>query len=1029
VSGSYAESPFEDAALAYFSEIGYVTAHGPEIGPEGIAPERRSYNEVLLVGRLLRAMIRLNPGIPGSAIEAALAALRRFDNANFAKEACRRYLLLRDGVPVEVEGAPGELRTIRVRIADLSTGGERNNEFLVVNQVRVVEPTGKRRADVVVYLNGIPVAVFELKSPKDADATIKGAYNQLQTYIEEIPALMAWAQILAIADGALARAGSVTGSFERFARWRTIDDEDPIGDEVPQIKVLIHGLFAPERLCEVLARFIDWAETRSGTAARLAQYHQYWGVKAAHANVKRAASVDGDRRGGIVYHGQGSGKSMELLLLANMLARDPGMGNPTFVALSDRNDLDDQLYDKEFGPSLILPEPAVKADSGRHLAELLGRPSGGIVVTTIQKFDRIQPETERVVLTDRANVVLGTDEAHRTQYGLVSGFARDVRDALPNATFVGFTGTPIETSDRSTIGVFGDYISRYTPVQSVEDGATVPIVYESRVAHIKFTEEAEEFLDGALHQIADVADEQEQQRAYRQWTRIKAILGAESIVERIGDDVVEHWDTRRVTIAGKAMLVTVSRETAVRIYDQLALRWPEWVNDDDRKGRIKLVYTGSAADPNHIRKHVRSSEALAALKQRAQDPDDELEFIIVVDLWLTGFDAPSLNTLYLAKPMRGHTLFQAITRPNRVWKDKPAGLVVSYVPIMEALNSAVAAFSRGGKNDAVGVSMDDAIRALREKHDVVSTILHGHEWTATPAREQVRFERATAAAHFVMQDDERRKRFLDQSLALAKAFAIAGATDTGAELRHDVEFLLAVRGIIAKLSGEAALTKRSGQDLDSLISGLVAGAIEADEIIDVYAKLGVDKPEISLLSEEFLASIASHPQRNLQVELLKKILADGIRAIGRTNVVRSRSLGESLAAALNRYHNKALSDAEIVAELVALAKKLRHEGDRVNTSGLSVAELAFYDALASNDSAVQVLGDPELRSIAQEVAHRIRENATLDWRDRESVRARMRVIVKTTLRNHRYPPDRQEEATELVLEQAQLFSETYLAGM
>lgn len=1025
----YAESPFEEAILAYFSEVGYTAAHGPEIGPDGSAPERRSYGEVLLVGRLLRAMVRLNPGLPESALEAALGSLRRFENANFAKEACRRYFLLRDGVPVEVEVAAGERRTIRVRIADLSGGGERNNEYLVVNQLRVVETTGKRRADVVVYLNGIPVAVLELKSPTDADATIKGAYNQLQTYIEEIPALMAWGQILGVADGALARAGTVTGSFERFSRWRTIDSEEPIGDDAPQVKVLIHGLFAPERLCEVLARFIDWAETRSGTTARLAQYHQYWGVKAAHSNVKRAAAAGGDRRGGIVYHGQGSGKSMELLLLANVLARDPDMGNPTFIALSDRNDLDDQLYDKEFGPSLILPEPAVKAESGRHLAQVLGRPAGGIVVTTIQKFDRIQPETDRVVLTERANVILGTDEAHRTQYGLVSGFARDVRDALPNATFVGFTGTPIETADHSTIGVFGNYISRYTPVQSVEDGATVPIVYESRVAHIRFTEEAEDFLDRALHQIADVADEEEQQRAYRQWSRIKAILGADSIVERIADDLVEHWETRRATIAGKAMLVTVSRETAVKVYDQIAARWPDWVSDDDRKGRMKLVYTGSAADPAHIRKHVRSNEALAALKQRAQDPGDELEFIIVVDLWLTGFDAPSLNTLYLAKPMRGHTLFQAITRPNRVWKDKPAGLVVSYVPIMDALNDAVAAFSRGGKNDAVGVSMDDAVRALREKHDIVTTILHGHEWTSAPATEQVRFERATAAAHFVMQDDERRKRFLDQSLALAKAFAIAGATDAGAQLRHDVEFLLAVRGIIAKLSGEADLTKRSGQDLDSLISGLVAGAIEADEIIDVYARLGVEKPEISLLSEEFLESIAAKPQRNLQVELLKKILADGIRAIGRTNVVRSRSLAEALAAALNRYHNQALSDAEIVAELVVLAKKLRDEGDRAKTIGLSVAELAFYDALASNESAVQVLGDPELRAIAQEVASRIRDNATLDWRDRESVRARMRLIVKTTLRNHRYPPDRQEAATELVLEQAQLFSETYLAGL
>jgi type I restriction enzyme R subunit len=1029
MSSSYAESPFEDAVLEYFREIGYDIAHGPEIGPKGDAQERSSFGEVLLVGRLFRAIARLNPGIRSEVAEAAVAAMKRFDNANLAKESARRYFLLRDGVPVETEVAPGERRTVRVRLLDLSAGGERNNDFLAVNQLRVVEPTGKCRADVVMYLNGIPVAIFELKSPSEPNATIQGAHNQLTNYMKDIPSLMAWPQILAVADGASARVGTVTAALEHFSRWRTLDTEEPVGDEQPQIKVLIHGLFAPERLCEMLARFIDWAETKSGTVARLAYYNQYWGVRSAHASVKRASGPDGDHRGGIVYHGQGSGKSMELLLLANMLARDPEMANPTFVALSDRNDLDDQLWAKEFGPSLILPEPAVKAESGKHLAGLLSRPAGGIIVTTVQKFERIQTEPQPVVLTTRSNVVLGTDEAHRTQYGLVNGIARDIREGLPNATFVAFTGTPIETSDRSTIAVFGDYISRYTPQQSVEDGTTVPIYYEGRVAHIRYTEEAEEFLERALHQIADVADEAEQQQIYGEWSRIKAILGTEPVVKRIAADVVEHWEARYASMAGKAMLVCVSRETAARMYEQIAALRPEWVSDDDKAGRMKVVYTGSSADAPHIRKHVRSADALDALKLRAQDPKDNLEFVIVVDLWLTGFDAPSLNTIYLAKPMRGHTLFQAITRPNRVYQDKPAGLVVGYVPIMDALNEAVSTFTRAGEKGSVGVSMEDAVRALREKHDVVSKILAGHAWTSAPAAKIVMYERVAAAAQVVIKDDERRKRYLDQSLALSKAFAIAGATPAAAELRHDVEFLLAVRGILDKLSGEDELTKPSSEKLGSVIASLVAGSIEADQIIDVYAAAGMDKPEISLLSEEFLVKALGKPSRNLQVEILRKILADGIKAVGRSNVVRFRTLSEILAEVINRYHNQTLTDAEIVAELVALARKLRDEDKRPAASGLSVAELAFYDAVASNQGAVEVLGDAELRLIAQEVARRVRENATLDWRDRESVRAKMRLIVKTTLRNHKYPPDKQEAATELVLEQAQLFSETYLAEL
>ena len=1020
---NYAESPFENAVLSYFHEIGYTILHGPDLGPQGDTLERSTWTEVLLLGRVRDAITRLNPGVPPEAVEAAVAVIRRFDAANPAKEAERRYFLLRDGVPVEVETGPGERRTIPVRLMDLSTGGQVNNDFLVLNQVRVVDGGKTRRADIVVFINGIPVGVFELKSPTDPNATISGAYNQLVAYRDEIPALMAWAQVLVVADGASARVGTITSALEHYSRWRTIASETPEPDDASQVKVLVHGLFAPERICEVLARFIDWAETKTGPKARLARYNQYWGVKAAHASIKVAAAPGGDRKAGIVFHGQGSGKSMELLLLANMVARDPDLGNPTFVALSDRSDLDDQLFTEEFGPTRILPETAVKARSGDHLGEVLARPAGGIIVTTIQKFEHL-PEG---ALTTRSNVILGTDEAHRTQYGLLDGVARDVRNALPNATFIAFTGTPIATEDRNTVSVFGPSISRYTPRQSVEDEATVPIYYVSRVASIRYTDEASDALEEAVRKATDTASDEEQQAVFAHWANVRSILSSDPVVKRIAEDVVAHWEERRQTIAGKAMVALASREAAVKFYDEVARLRPDWVSDDEKQGRVKVVYTGSAADPEHLRRHVRTPDALDDMKRRAQDERDPLDLIVVVDLWLTGFNAPALTTLYLAKPLKGHTLFQAITRPNRVWRDKPAGLVVGYVPLLDAINDAVATYGETGAIGQVGVSLDEAVKALRRQHDIVTKILHGHEWTSAPAPEKVQHERATAAAHFIFADDDRRKRYMDQSLALAKVFAIAGATDEGARLRDNVEFLLAVRGTVSKLSGADSLAKPSNERLESVISTLVAGSIEADRIIDIYAETGAAQPEISLLTDEFLASIGKDARRNVQVELLRKILADGIKAIERRNIVQGRTLSDILSGVISRYHNKTLSDAEIVAALVDLAKRVRDEDNRVTRSGLSVSELAFYDALAMNGSAVEILGDDELRLIAQEVARKVRDNTTLDWRDRESVRARLRLIVKTVLKNHKYPPDKREAAADLVLEQAHLFSEAMFA--
>jgi len=786
-------------------------------------------------------------------------------------------------------------------------------------------------------------------------------------------------------------------------------------------------MFDQSRILELIEFYIDWADSGGRLNKRLARYSQYWGVRAVIENVTRACAPDGDRRGGIVFHGQGSGKSMELLLAANQLMRLPELASPTIVILSDRNDLDDQIVDNEFGPSKILPEPVIQAETRARLRDLLDRAGGGIIVTTIQKFglDAGTPSAEAVI-TDRRNVIVMADEAHRTQYGLVDGLAADMRRSLPNATFVGFTGTPVELSDRSTTGVFGDLISTYSPQQAVEDGATVPIYYQSRIAPLHLSEESEEFLTAALGELTADISEIDQQRAFAQWARLEAILSAEPVVDRIVDDVLAHWAQRRAALKGKAMLVGMSRAIAARFYEKIIAKHPDWHSDDDDKGILKVVYTGSAADPPEIRKHVRSKEALDRLKRRAQDPDDDLEFVIVCDLWLTGFDSPALHTMYLAKLMKGHGLFQAVTRPNRVFRDKPAGLVVSYVPVLDALNAAIGQYAKGG-GSPVGALLEQAEKALLATHDVVKGILAPHPWKSAGTTASARHEQIQSAAAFLAADKDKDERFQKRVLALVKLFAICGATDTAASIRDDVQFFAAVRASRAKLTSDEPLGKPSREQFDTAMQQLIDGAIEADKVIDVYAAAGMDEPEISLLSEETLAKLTGKRHPSLQIALLQKILKGKIGALGRVNLVRSIDFSQALADSLQRYENRTLTDAEIISALVELAKGLRKEEDRPGEIGLNKAELAFYDAVIRNESAIE-LGDETLKAIARELVVAIRSSATLDWRDRESVQAELRLKVKTLLKRHKYPPDGQEAATELVLEQAKLFTEDLLGA-
>lgn len=1011
------EDDFESAVIEYFEQAGWHRAYGPAISPGGASPERASFSDVVLVGRLRQAITTLNPDLPIDAIAQAVATTLRAESADLVRENFRWHTLLREGVPVSYRDPAGDVRHDRARLIDLRD--PENNDYLVVNQFRVVEPTGNRRADVVALINGIPVGLFELKRPSEENATIKGAWNQLETYKKEIPALLAPTAISVIADGANARIGAITTGLDRFARWRTIEEEKPVSDEVPQIKTIVLGVFNRTRILEIIEFFIDWGEIRGVVRKRLAQYNQYWAVKAAHESVKRASAADGDQRGGIVYHGQGSGKSMAMLLTANMVMRDPDLASPTIVVITDRNDLDDQLWTNEFAPSRTLPERPVQAESRANLRDLLDRQAGGIVLSTLQKFDRPDDATDaETVITSRRNVVVLADEAHRSQYGLRHGLAADLRGALPSATFVGYTGTPIDEADRSTRAVFGDYISIYSPRQAVEDEAIVPIFYESRVAKIRLDAEQAAALDEAEKELTEELTETEQRRVIRDWTRVEAILSSPVLIDRIVDDILEHWEQRRAALMGKAMVVTMSRKIAGRVYDDIVKRRPNWHSDDDTKGRIKAVYTGGPADDEDIKRHVRTKDATAKVKDRAQDPDDELEMVVVCDLWLAGFDSPSLHTMYFAKLMRGHGLFQAITRPNRVYRDKPAGLVVSYVPISDAVREAVAQFNPGDAA-SIAATIESAEKGMVEKHDVVSAILHGHIWDSEPAPATHRHEQVQAAWAFIKQDPDKAQRFVNQTYSLIRLSVIAGGTQIFAGLRNDIDFFADVRGLLIKIDSDAPLKGERPPDFDSAMQSLVAGAIEAEEVIDIYTAAGMDKPEISLLSEEILRSIADKTKGKLGIELIRKLLADEIRSIGRQNTVRGAIFSEQLAATIRRYQNRALSDAEIMAELVELAKHVAAEGQRPRATGLSKAELAFYDAVGANDSAVRELGDGTLKAIARDLSVLIRRNATLDWRDKESVRAQMKVLIKTLLARYDYPPDKQPEATELVIKQAE----------
>lgn len=1024
---SFDEWVLEQAALEYLRQLGYASEFGPNIAPGGPRSERDSFEQVYLYDRLRQAARRINAE-HSELVEEAIKRLQRAESQSELAENLRVHRLLTDGVPVEHRAADGSLRTVSVRLIDFEDPA--NNDFLAVNQFTIVQHKN-RRPDVLVFVNGMPLGLLELKSSSAEHATLKAAWNQVQTYRSDIPAIFTPNAVTVISDGTSAAMSSFSGGFEHYAPWKTIDGREVLAG-LPALEVLIRGVFDPARFLDIVRNFVLFSDEANGLVKRLAKYHQYWAVNAAVESTVSAAAPEGDRRGGVVWHTQGSGKSIEMLLYAAKVMRDPRMGNPTLVFLTDRNDLDDQLFGEVFAPAEILPEKPVQAGSRAELRTLLRRTSGGIVFTTLQKFAPDSGDTNPV-LTDRRNVVVVADEAHRSQYGfgetldaagrLKTGLAKHMRDALRGATFLGFTGTPIESTDKSTRAVFGDYVDVYDLTRAVEDGATVKIFYESRLAKVALSDDDLAALDELAEEITEGVGEAEADKAKSRWSRLEAIVGAEERLDLIAADIVEHWQKRREAMLGKAMIVTMSRRIAVRLYEKIVALRPDWHSSDPTTGRIKVVMTGSAADPPEFQPHLHSKEVRRDLKLRAKDPGDPLELVIVRDMWLTGFDAPSMHTMYVDKTMQGAGLMQAIARVNRTFRDKPGGLVVDYIGVFANLQKALAEYSPSDRDQA-GVPIEDIVAAMLERHDIITVLLHSCDFDSSPDLPPAqRLAEHAKVLDFVMADPDRQERFLDQVLALAKAYALAGSRDEAAAIRNDTRIFTDVRAAILKILNPDSGRGGSGAvEIDTAIGQLVNEAVAADEVVDIYKLAGVDTPEISILSDEFLDSLAHKDKPNLQLGLLRRLLGDQIKTIQRTNLVQGRKFSEQLEDAVNRYTNRSLSTAEIIAELVKLAKELRDQGTRHEHLGLSEAEAAFYDAIVQNQSAVLELGDDTLKKITVDLVWSVRESVTIDWNYKESVKAGMRSKVRRLLAKYGYPPDLEEKAIELVLEQAELLA-------
>ena len=1034
------EADVEQVALEWLESLGWTIAHGSDIAPDGPAAERGRFEQVVLESRLRDALARLNSNLPAQTLEDAYLKLTRPEGATLEARNQSFHRMLVDGVTVEYCDTEGAVRGAQARVIDFDQ--PRKNDWLAVNQFTVTENRHTRRPDIVFFVNGLPLGVVELKNPTDEDATVWSAWQQLQTYKAELPALFAMNAVLIVSDGVEARIGTLTAGREWFKPWRTISGEKLADPGLPQLQVVLEGACDPQRFLALLRDFLVFEGDGGAIDKKVAGYHQFHAVEIAVAETLRAAKLQqtlealeirgryesgrepggkpNDRRIGVVWHTQGSGKSLTMVFYAGRIIREPEMANPTIVVLTDRNDLDDQLFGTFARCRDLLRQPPVQAANRADLQKKLSVESGGVVFTTIQKFFSGEKGDRHPVLSERHNIVVIADEAHRSQYDFIDGYAGHMRDALPNASFIGFTGTPIERQDANTRAVFGNYISIYDIQRAVEDEATVPIYYESRLANLVLDEQERPNIDPDFEEATEGEEIDRKEKLKTRWAQLEAIVGAERRLRLVAQDIVRHFAERVGALKGKAMIVCMSRRICIELYRELTRLRPDWHDADDDKGRIKIIMTGSASDPADWQPHVRNKARREALAARFRDPGDPFQVALVRDMWLTGFDAPSLHTMYVDKPMRGHGLMQAIARVNRVFKDKPGGLVVDYLGLSHELKQALAAYTESGGTGRTAIDKGEATALMLEKYEICLAMFHGFDFTGwSNGTPEDRLGLLPAAQERILEQENGKERFIQAVRDLSRAFALAVPSDEAMRIRNDVSFFQHVQSVLAKrTAGEV----RPEEELDHAVRQIISRAVTPEGVIDIFAAAGIRKPDISILSDEFLAEMRGMKQRNLAVELLQKLLKGEVSVRRRKNVVRARSFAQMLDETIRRYRNRTIEAAQVIEELIQLARDMRAADSRGEELGLTDAELAFYDALETNGSAVRILGDETLCKIARELVGTVRSNVTIDWTLRENVRANLRRLVKRVLRKHGYPPDKQEKATQTVLEQAEVLS-------
>lgn len=1053
---NFCESHLEEAALEWFEELGYEIVFAPDIAPDGEYPEREDYSDVILNERLKEALNRINPKMPDDALEDAFRQITIPQSPSLIMNNKAFQKMITDGIDVQVKQSDASYRTEKVYIFDFEK--PLNNEFMVANQFTIVEHEVEKRPDVIAFVNGIPLVVMELKSASDENVDISDAYNQLQTYKMTIPSLFTYNSFMVISDGINAKAGTITSNEDRFMAWRTIDGDDVAPISIPQLEVVIKGMFQRDRFLDVIKHFVLFQSDGKETIKILAGYHQYHAVNKAVESTERATMENGDRRIGVVWHTQGSGKSLSMVFYAGKLVIDKELENPTIVVITDRNDLDDQLYGTFLKSKDILRSTPVQAADRTDLRELLNnRTSGGIIFTTIQKFVPFENEVQEdetsydalgkvaenkgdyrnnIVLTDRKNVIVMADEAHRSQYGFGAdvvkdgkeadvkyGYAKYMRDSLPNASFIGFTGTPIELTDKNTRAVFGDYIDVYDMTRAVEDGATVKIFYESRIAKLELPEEMKPKVDNEYDEITEYQEYSQKEKLKSKWARLEAIVGAEQRIKQIAKDIVEHFEKRdqaQEFEGGKAMIVVMSRRIAIDLYKQIIALRPEWHSDDLMKGKIKVVMTGSSSDPAEWQPFIGTKATRETLAKRMKDTKDELKLVIVRDMWLTGFDVPSMHTMYIDKPMSGHNLMQAIARVNRVFKGKQGGLVVDYIGIAENLKEALAEYTESDKK-TIGVDTEVASQVLLEKYDLIKEMLHGHDYskffTGKPSEKMQAI--AETMDYIIGLREDRKNDYIKLVSEMSKAYSLCATTDVAESLNVEVGFHKAVKASLVKMISDDNKRKTTSQ-LDSELNQLVSKAISSNEVIDILGSVGLSKPNIAILSDEFLEEVKGMKQKNLAVELLNRLLKDNIKTFSRRNLVQSKKFSELLEAAIRKYQNRTIETTQVIMELIELAKQITEADKRGKSTGLTPEELAFYDALADNESAREIMGDDILKQIARDLTQSIKKNISVDWSIRESVQAKMKMTVKRLLKKYGYPPDKTAKAVDTVMEQTKL---------